>query len=120
MTKINPDLNKYVDSNQLKYLQIDFNEKDAIKILDYTESGRVKTIKFGNIQIAGNEARTILGLKSTNFTAKIDNDNIIFKVIGYGHGVGMSQYGAEAMALNGYNYIDILKHYYQGIEIKKF
>ena len=59
----------------------------------------------------------IIGLKSTNFNFKTDNDNIIFSVIGYGHGVGMSQTGADALAKQGYNYEEIIKHFYNDVEI---
>ena len=96
---------------------IDFLVQDSIQILDYTTSGRVKTIKFGNKEIAGTEARTILGLKSTNFTFKIEGDNIIFTVTGYGHGVGMSQTGADSLAKSGLNYEAIVKHFYTNVEI---
>ena len=98
---------------------MDFKDKEAIKIIDYTSGGRVKTIKFGNIQIAGTEARSLLGLKSANFTVKIENDDVIFSVIGYGHGVGMSQTGADSMAKNGSNYEDIIKHFYTGVTISE-
>ena len=98
-------------------IQINYDEEESIKILDFTESGRVKTVKFGNIEIAGTKVRSILGLKSTNFSIKRDKDVIIFSVIGYGHGVGMSQTGADSMAKQGKNYIDILKHFYTGVEI---
>ena len=59
----------------------------------------------------------MFNLKSTNFSIKLENDNIIFTVIGYGHGVGMSQTGADSMAKQGKNYEEILKHFYTGIEI---
>ena len=78
--------------------EIDFNAENCIRITEYTESGRVKTIKLGNIQIAGTEARAIFGLKSTNFISEINGEIIKFTVKGYGHGVGMSQNGAESMA----------------------
>lgn len=79
-------------------IEIDWNEEDAIKILEYTQSNRVKTLKIGNIKIAGTEARAIFGLKSTNFKVDTEDNKIKFEVQGYGHGVGMSQTGAEAMA----------------------
>ena len=79
-------------------VSINFDEQDCIKIIDYTESGRVKTMKFGNIDIAGTEVRSLLGLKSTNFSFEITENSIKFFVIGYGHGVGMSQTGADSMA----------------------
>ena len=102
---------------EYKDIQINFNEKESIKILEYTESGRVKTVKIGNTEIAGTKVRSMLNLKSTNFSIRIENDNIIFTVIGYGHGVGMSQTGADSMAKQGNNYEEILKHFYTGIEI---
>lgn len=101
-----------------KDVKIDFKKKDEIKILDYTQGGRVKTVKFGNIEIAGTEVRKILGLRSTNFKIKFDKDNIIFDVVGYGHGVGMSQTGANSMAKSGKNFEAIIKHFYTGVEIK--
>ena len=99
--------------------EIDFSQENCIQILEYTTSGRVKTIKFGNKEIAGTEARTILGLKSTNFNFSINGENIIFEVTGYGHGVGMSQTGADCMAKNGSDYINIIKHFYTNIEISE-
>ena len=98
-------------------IRINFDEKESIKIIDYTESGRVRTVKFGNTEIAGTKVRSIIGLKSTNFSIKIDGDNIIFSVTGYGHGVGMSQTGADCMAKQGKKYEEILKHFYTGVEI---
>ena len=89
---INKIKNKYSD------FDIDFNQEDCIKILEYTESGRVRTIKIGNKNIAGTEARTIFGLKSTHFEVSFDENNVCFSVIGYGHGVGMSQTGADVLA----------------------
>ena len=97
--------------------EIDYSQENCIQILEYTTSGRVKTIKFGNKEIAGTEARTILGLRSTNFTFTISGDEIIFSVIGYGHGVGMSQTGADALAKSGSNCEEIIKHFYTDVEI---
>ena len=98
-------------------IEINFENSEDIKILEYTDSGRVKTIKFGNKELSGTETRTLLGLRSTNFTFSIDGDNITFSVVGYGHGVGMSQTGADSMAKQGSNYEDIIKHFYTGVEI---
>ena len=74
-------------------------------------------MKIGNLNLSGVELRTILGLKSANFEVTIDNDNVKFKVTGYGHGVGMSQTGADSMANEGKNYEEIIKHFYTGVEI---
>ena len=103
---------KYAD------IQIDFNNEEDIKILEYTSSGRVKTIKFGNHEISGTEARTIFGLRSTNFEIEKMDGKIKFIVTGYGHGVGMSQTGADSMAKSGSSAEDIINHFYVGIEIK--
>ena len=65
----------------------------------------------------GVETRSILGLKSANFELQKENGTITFKVKGYGHGVGMSQTGADSMAKSGSNYEEIVKHFYTGVEI---
>jgi len=101
-------------------LEIDFNKEDAIKITEYTDTNRVKTIKVGNLNLSGVEIRSILGLKSTNFQFSIDGDSIKFEVTGYGHGVGMSQTGADSMAKQGKKYDEIIKHFYTGVEVIDF
>ena len=98
-------------------VEIDFSSEKPIEILEYTESGRVRTIRFGNIEISGTETRSTLGLRSTNFSFEINDDTIKFSVIGYGHGVGMSQTGANSMAKTGSTYEDIIKHFYTGVEV---
>lgn len=98
-------------------LEIDFSLENQIKILGYTEGERVKNIKIGNLELSGVEIRTIFGLKSAKFNINIEGDEIKFTVIGYGHGVGMSQTGADSMAKQGSNYEEIIKHYYTGVEI---
>lgn len=110
---------KLINKLKEKYsdISIDFTNSDDIKILEYTESTRVKTVKFGNHEISGVEARTLFGLKSTNFEISRDGNNIKFSVKGYGHGVGMSQTGADSMAKNGSRAEEIIKHFYTGVEI---
>ena len=97
--------------------KINYKEKDCIKIKEYTDGDRVKTIKIGNLELSGVEVRNILGLRSANFTVTVDNDKIEFKVTGYGHGVGMSQTGADSLAKEGKTYEDIIHHFYTGVEI---
>ena len=97
--------------------EIDFSKEDCIKILEYTEANRVKKVKMGNIELSGVEVRTLIGLKSANFKIDIEDNNIKFSVIGYGHGVGMSQTGADSMAKQGSNFEQIIKHFYTGVEI---
>lgn len=99
---------------------IDISQQDSVKILEYTEAGRVKNIQIGNLKLSGVEVRSLLGLKSTNFKIEINNGKVTFIVIGYGHGVGMSQTGADSMAKQGNNYEEIIKHFYTGVEITEF
>ena len=108
-----------IDKLETKYsdISIDFNNQDDIKILEYTDSDRVKTVKFGNHNLSGVETRTLLGLRSTNFEISRDGDNIKFTVKGYGHGVGMSQTGADSLAKEGKNCFDIINHFYIGVQI---
>ena len=89
-----------------------------IKDINKTSSGRVNTININGKEYKGTEIRTLLGLKSTDFDISIGSE-IKFVTKGYGHGVGMSQYGANKLAQNGKNYEEILKHYYQNINIEK-
>lgn len=81
---------KLLEKLKEKYsdIKIDFDKEDEIKITEYTSSNRVKTVKFGNKNLSGVETRTILGLRSTNFTITQDGDKIKFSVIGYGHRSG--------------------------------
>ena len=78
------------------------------------DAGFVSTLRVGGVTVRGNELRTILGLRSPSFTVEVSGDTLTFHVTGYGHGVGMSQYGANVMALRGSGYADILAHYYPG------
>ena len=100
-----------------KKLEINCNE---IKInIERNETNSIKNITINNKTIKGTDFRFKLGLKSTNLEIEQTNNDIIIKTKGYGHGVGMSQYGAKELANNGYKYDEILKHYYQGVEFKK-
>ncbi len=98
--------------------EIDLEENDCIEIKERDNSNRVVTVKIGNLNLSGVETRTLLGLRSANFTVDISNNKVNFKVIGYGHGVGMSQTGADALAKQGKNCEEIIKHFYSGVEIK--
>lgn len=98
--------------------EIDFEDENCIKIEEYTEGNRVKTIKIGNLELSGVEVRNIFGLRSANFTVTIEDNKIKFEVIGYGHGVGMSQTGADSLAKEGKTYEEIIHHYYTGVEIE--
>lgn len=97
--------------------KIDFTKKDCIQVKEYTEGNRVKTIQVGNLSLSGVEMRTLFKLRSANFEISITGDKIKFEVKGYGHGVGMSQTGADTLAKEGKNYEDIIHHFYTGVEI---
>ncbi|MBP3920264.1 MAG: stage II sporulation protein D [Bacilli bacterium] len=99
-------------------LSLEYNETLTIDITRNTTNS-INTITINNTQIKGTDFRFKLGLRSTNFEITEQNNIITIKTKGYGHGVGMSQYGARQLAIKGYKYEDILKHYYQGIELKK-
>lgn len=83
-------------------------------------SDRVSSININDKKYSGIEIRKILGLRSTDFKINLGDKNIEIITKGYGHGVGMSQYGANYLANNGYNYQDILKYYYKDVEIEKY
>lgn len=105
---------KYANANVRKD-----NLSTQIKIDSYTEGGSVKTIKVGGETIKGTEFRELFNLNSTNFTFEFDKKGVKINCTGYGHGVGMSQWGANAMANSGSTYDEILKHYYNGVEINE-
>ncbi len=90
-----------------------------INITKTTSTGRIKNITINGVNFTGNQVTQRLGLRSNYFEIKQDNDNVIVTTKGYGHGVGMSQYGANGMAKEGYTYKDILNHYYTNIQISK-
>ncbi len=99
----------------------DRNTGDAtfedIKILSRTAGGRVDKIQIGQSIYKGTEVRNALGLSSAMFSVGYKGDKIIITSDGYGHGVGMSQYGANGMAKEGWDYEEILTHYYRGTKV---
>ncbi len=99
--------------------QIDFSAENPIQVIERTASNRISKIKIGNIEITGVDARNIFGLKSANFNCEISGDNVKFSVLGYGHGVGFSQCGGDALAKIGKNYQEIIKFYYKDVEISE-
>ena len=90
-----------------------------LKIEDYTGSGRVYHILVNGVSMDGAHFRSLTGIKSTNFRLQESGDQITIYTVGYGHGIGMSQEGANQMAIDGKNYLEIIKHYYTGVEVKK-
>lgn len=100
-------------------LQLPYKEKLTIKILNRSTSGRVLELTVNDKLFTGRELYSKLGIRSTDFTITQDKTSVYIDTKGYGHGVGMSQYGANGMALSGYKYNDILTYYYQNTVIKK-
>ncbi|WP_234983892.1 stage II sporulation protein D [Selenihalanaerobacter shriftii] len=109
------DFGKRLGINRLNKAELIYN----MKILEKSSSGRVLKIQVLDQILTGRELRTRLGLKSTNFRYKLQGSHIKFITKGNGHGAGMSQYGANGMAKKGYNYLEILKHYYPGTKLKR-
>lgn len=108
MKKLSPDI-------KLNISKLD----SEIKIIQYTDGGRVKSIKIGDKTFSGVDIRWAMNLKSADFSIAIDKGNVTFDVKGFGHGVGMSQWGANEMGKRGFKYYDIIKHYFKGTEIMK-
>lgn len=81
-------------------------------------SGSVETVDVGGVTIKGTTMRTLLGLRSACFTWEVQDGELVFFVTGFGHGVGMSQYGANRMAREGADYVEILTHYYTGVSVE--
>ena len=102
------DLNKLLNISSIDIQNIERNE-----------TNHVKSITINNKTYTGIEFRKLLNLRSTDFTIEKQDNNYIITTIGYGHGVGMSQYGANQMAKEGSSYKEILNHYYENTEISE-
>lgn len=112
----------FIDTINSKYekAKIDKNNlKQSIEIKSHTEGGAVKEIRLGKELISGVDFRKLFELNSANFTLSFKGDKINVKCRGYGHGVGMSQWGANRMAEDGKDYKEIITNYYSGVVIKK-
>ena len=101
-------------------LNLPYNTNLNIEVIDTTSAGRIKSIKINNETFTGSKISSTFNLRSTSFKIEKQGENVQITTTGFGHGVGMSQYGAEGMAKKGYTYDEILKHYYQGVKIKKY
>lgn len=91
--------------------------KGFFQISETTSGGFPKTVRIGTKTFPAVAVREMLGLRSTRFNMAVENGAVKVSTTGYGHGVGMCQYGAKGMALKGYNYREILKYYYTGVDI---
>ena len=100
-------------------LNLPYNQTLTIEVTEKTSTGRTKKLKINGQELNGRDFASKLSLRSNYFTVVQNNDKVTITTKGFGHGVGMSQYGANGMAKEGYKYDQILKHYYQNTEIKK-
>ena len=102
-----------------KKLNLTFKQNLKVEIISKTSTGRTKTLKINGEEMQGRDFASKLNLRSNYFEIIQNANTITITTKGFGHGVGMSQYGANGMAKEGYKYDQILKHYYQNTEIKK-
>lgn len=119
-----------VFTKKVTFTASEFQKKLAIRLsgepedwfgkVRYTPGGGVQTIVIGGVSYRGTTIRSLLKLRSTNFTVSVNGESITFTTKGYGHRVGMSQYGADAMAVTGAGYKEILAHYYQGTKLETY
>lgn len=98
---------------------LDDEPENWIKIGERSESGTVLSADVGGITVTGNDLREAFGLRSADIEVECFDGEFIFTTRGYGHGVGMSQYGANSMAQKGKKWRDIISHYYKDVEIVK-
>jgi stage II sporulation protein D len=113
------DKKEYSRNDFCNVLKILNCEKITIDILNATKTGRILSIKINDKTFKGSEMVSLLKIRSNDFNIVINGEQITINTKGYGHGVGMSQYGALAMAQKGYKYDEILSYYYKDTTIKK-
>ncbi|WP_052447282.1 stage II sporulation protein D [Clostridium polynesiense] len=113
------DFTKAVNAKYPQCKLSTYKLKTQVKIISRNEGGSVKDLKLGEISISGKDFRSLFNLNSANFNIVIDKNNIEINCLGYGHGVGMSQWGANVMAGKGKSYLEILTHYYTGVNVEK-
>ena len=102
-----------------KKLNIPYSKNLNIEIKKRSSTNRILLLSINNVEFKGTDVYNKLSLRSTDFTIELQGDNVSITTKGYGHGVGLSQYGALGMAKEGYNYVEILNHYYQNTKITK-
>jgi len=105
---------------QEQWPEADFSDPPSAWFRDShrSEAGSVLDVLVGGVRISGSQVRQVLGLNSANFKVKVEGENLVFSTIGYGHGVGLSQYGARYLAMDGQTYDQILAHYYPETQLQ--
>ena len=100
-------------------LNLSYSKELKVEILERTSSNRVLRLKINGEEFTGRDVYQKLGIRSCDFEIQLLGSNVEIQTKGYGHGVGMSQYGAQGMAKEGYSYKEILSHYYTGTNLRK-
>ena len=100
-------------------LDMEYSDDLNVKVTERSATNRIIKLIINGREFLGRTLYNKLGLKSTDFSITKKGNDVVIDTVGYGHGVGMSQYGAEGMAEEGYKYFEILKYYYTGTVIKK-
>lgn len=105
---------------QGQFPEADFTEAPGTWFRDShrSEAGSVLDVLVGGVRLTGSQVRQIADLNSANFTVRVQGADLVFSTVGYGHGVGLSQYGARYLALDGQTYDQILSHYYPGTQLR--
>lgn len=125
--KLSPNYSSTIVYNKEQFLELSKALKDTtfsedastwVSSINKSKNGTVTSIIIGGKTFSGTEVRNAFKLRSSCFNVDFKNDNFTFNVVGYGHCVGLSQYGADYMSRQGSNYKEILMHYYKGIEVK--
>jgi stage II sporulation protein D len=112
-----PDEFKKATGEDISALPVSAGRKGFFEVLENTAGDRPKTVRIGAKTFSAAAVREMLGLRSTCFDMTVEGGRVKVVTVGYGHGVGMCQYGAKGMALQGKSHLEILKHYYTGVEI---
>ncbi|EOD00719.1 stage II sporulation protein D [Caldisalinibacter kiritimatiensis] len=113
-------VDEFIQKIESKYNNIKLTKStlpNKIQLIERSKSGRITKLRIDNTIVTGREIRELFKLNSTNFKITIRGNELKINTIGNGHGVGMSQWGANGMAKNGSTYDEILKHYYTGVEL---
>lgn len=100
-------------------LGLEYKSELSFNVLERSDTNRIIKLEINGNMLNATDVYNKLGLRSTDFNLTQVGTNVVIDTKGYGHGVGMSQYGALGMAKEGYNYMQILEYYYSGVEIKK-
>ncbi len=115
------DASFFTETLRAQYPQMDFSgsAEDWIGKISYTKGGGIDSATIGGVCVTGIELRKLFSLRSTDICFEVSEDRIIMTTYGFGHRVGMSQYGAKAMAENACDFQDILTYYYQNVQLQR-